>query len=57
MGEWGEPGGEESGKLEGDGAAGAASRSKYYIQVRSSDRVMDCKWGPLDEVGDGQNGE
>ena len=57
MVEWEEPGGEESGELGGDGAAGAAGGSKYCIQVRSPDGVADCEWGPLDEVGGGQNGE
>ena len=57
MGKWEEPEGEESGELGGDGAAGNASRSKYCIQVRSPDGVVDRKWGPLDEVGGGWNGE
>ena len=43
MVEWKELGGEESGELEGDGAAGAAGGSKYYIQVRSPDGVADCE--------------
>ena len=53
MGEWGE----ESGKLGGDGLADNASGSKYCIRVKSPDRVVDRKWGPLDEVGGGQNGK
>ena len=57
MGEQGQPGGEESGELRGDGAAGAAGGSKYCVWVRSPDGVVDHKWGPLDEVGGGQNGE
>ena len=57
MGEWKEPGGEESGELGGDGVAGGASGSKYYIWVRFPDGVADRKWGPLEEVGGGQNGE
>ena len=49
----GEPGDKEFAKLEGgDGVAGGASRSKYCVQVRSPDGVVDCKWGPL---GGGQN--
>ena len=43
MGEWEKQGGEESGKLGGDGAAGGAGRSKYCIQVRSPNGVTDCK--------------
>ena len=41
MGKWGRPGDEEFGKLEGDGVAGGASRSKYCVWVRSSDGVMN----------------
>ena len=37
--------------------ADSASGSKYCIQVRSSNGVMDCKWGPLEKVGGGQSGE
>ena len=57
MGEWGKPGDEGSGELGDDGAAGGAGESKYCIQVRSSNRVADCEWGPLEEVGGGQNGK
>ena len=57
MGEWEKPGDEESGKLEGNGVAGSASRSKYCVWVRSPNGIMDCEWGPLEEVGGGWNGE
>ena len=57
IGGWREPGGEESGELGGDGAAGSASRSKYCIQVRSSNGVADCEWRPLEKVGGGQKEE
>ena len=43
MVEWEELGGEESGELGGDGAAGAAGGSKYCILVRSPDGVADCE--------------
>ena len=54
MGEQEEPGGEESGELGGDGVAGDAGRSKYCVQVRSSNGVVDYEWRPLEEVGGGQ---
>ena len=57
MGKWGRPGDEEFGKLEGDGVAGGASRSKYCVQVRSPNGVTDHEWGSLEEVGGDQNGE
>ena len=57
MGEWREPGGEESGKLGGDEVAGNVGRSKYCVQVRSPDGVTDHEWGPLEEVEGGWNGE
>ena len=57
MGKWGKPRDEESGELGGEGAAGGADGSMYCVQIRSPDGVADCKWGPLEEVGDGQNGE
>ena len=57
MGKWGKPGDKESQKLEGGGVAGGASGSKYCIQVGSPDGVVDCKWGPLEEVGGGQSRE
>ena len=57
MREWSEPGGEESGELGGDGAAGSAGGLKYCVWVRSPDGVTDHKQGPLDEVGGGQKGE
>ena len=41
MGKWREPGGEESGELGGDGAAGSAGRSKYCVWVRSPNGVTD----------------
>ena len=53
MGNQKEPGEEESRELGGDRAASSASRSKYYIQVRSPDGVADHEWGPLEEVGGG----
>ena len=55
--EWGKPGGEESGELEGDRVVGGAGGSKYCVWVRSPDGVMDCEQGPLEEVGGGQKGE
>ena len=57
MGEWDNPGGEESGELGGDGMAGGAGRSKYCIQVGSPNGVTNHKWRPLEEVGGGQNRE
>ena len=57
MGEQEEPGGEESGELGGDGVAGDAGRSKYCVQVRSSNGVVDYEWRPLEEVGGGQKGK
>ena len=57
MGNQKEPGEEESRELGGDRAASSASRSKYYIQVRSPDGVADHEWGPLEEVGGGWKGE
>ena len=53
MGELRKPWGEESGKLGGDGAAGSVGGSKYCIQVRSPNGIVDHKWGPLEEVGGG----
>ena len=49
--------GEESGELGGDWMAGGTGRSKYCIQVRSPNGVVDCKWRPLEEVGGGQKGK
>ena len=57
MGEQEKPGDEESGELGGDGVACGAGGSKYCIQIRSPNGVADCKWGPLEEVGGGQNRE
>ena len=57
MEDWGEPGGEKSGELGGDGVAGRASRSKYCVWVESPNGVADHKWEPLEEVGGGQKGE
>ena len=57
MEEWGKPGGEESGKLEGDRAASSAGGSKYCVWIRSPNRIADHKWRLLEEVGGGWNGE
>ena len=55
MGEWGEPWGEESGKLGVNEVADGAGRLKYCVWIRSPNGVTDCEWGPLEEVGSGWN--
>ena len=44
-------------KLGGERVVGSAGGSKHCLWIRSSDGVTDCKWGPLEEVGGGRNGE
>ena len=51
MGEQEEPGGEESGELGGDGVAGDAGRSKYCVQVRSSNGVWTMSGDHLRKLG------
>ena len=36
---------------------GGAGGSKYCVQVRSPDGIVDRKWGPFEEVGGGLNRE